>query len=130
MLTATLLAAGCSLPLNNFSLAERTGSIIPSLSRSTAVEAPHLVSFVGDAAWPSLKGALITALIDREDGERVTWKSNGDASGTVTPITTVMAGDGRRCRRLAITADLPGRADEMLSEACPVGASAWSVTPL
>ena len=87
-------------------------------------------SFVGNDAWPSLKTALITALVDREDGERVNWKGGGVQSGTVTPIATLMAGDGRRCRRIAITAQMQGRADEVLSEACPVGASGWSVTPL
>lgn len=125
-----LSIAACSMPMNRFSLSESTGSIIPSLSRSTTVEAPYLVSFVGNDAWPSLKTALITALVDREDGERVNWKGGGVQSGTVTPIATLMAGDGRRCRRIAITAQMQGRADEVLSEACPVGASGWSVTPL
>ena len=122
--------AACSMPMNRFSLSESTGSIIPSLSRSTAVEAPYLVSFVGNDAWPSLKAALITALIDREDGERVNWKGGHVQSGTVTPIATVTSGDGRRCRRVAITAQAKGSADEILSEACPVGANGWSVTPL
>lgn len=122
--------AACSMSLSSLSLSERTGSIIPSLSGSTTVEAPHLVSFVGNDAWPALKTALVTALIDREDGERVNWKGGHIVAGTVTPIATLTAGDGRRCRRVAITAQGSGRADEMLSEACPVGASGWSVTPL
>lgn len=95
--------AACSMPMSKFSFTETTGSIIPSLSRTTAVEAPYLVSFVGSDAWPSLKTALITALIDREDGERVNWKGGNVQSGTVTPIATTTAGDGRRCRRVAIT---------------------------
>lgn len=122
--------AACSMPMSKFSFTETTGSIIPSLSRTTAVEAPYLVSFVGSDAWPSLKTALITALIDREDGERVNWKGGNVQSGTVTPIATTTAGDGRRCRRVAITAQSRRGADEVLSEACPIGANGWSVTPL
>lgn len=125
-----LTLAACSMPLKRFSFGESTGSIIPSLSNSTAVEAPYLVSFVGNDAWPSLKAALVTALVDREDGERVNWKGGHIQSGTVTPIATVTSGDGRRCRRVAITAQSKGNADEMLSEACPIGANGWSVTPL
>ncbi|MFN0262711.1 hypothetical protein ACKTEK_02420 [Tepidamorphus sp. 3E244] len=125
-----IAVAACSLPMNRFSLSQSTGSIIPSASNSTAVEAPFLVSFVGNDAWPSLKAALITALIDREDGERVNWKGGNVSSGTVTPIGTLTAGDGRRCRRIAVTAKSGRGADEILSEACPIGTNGWSVTPL
>jgi hypothetical protein len=125
---AVPMLVACSMPSGN--LLDRTGSILPS-SGKTTLEAPHLVSFVGERAWPSLRSAMITALHGSEDGERVMWKSStAGLSGTVTPLTTVTSGDGRRCRRIAITAATQQNANEILSEACPVGTGSWQISPL
>ena len=127
-LTAGLLAA-CSMP--GSALVNRTAPLTTSSTSPSNIEAPHLVSFVGERAWPSLRSAMITALHGSEDGERVMWKSSmAGVTGTVTPISTVTDGDGRRCRRIAITAATQEDADEVLSEACPVGVRSWQISPL
>jgi hypothetical protein len=129
VMVVTPLLAACSMPGGN--VLNSTGSITPASSGAAQLEAPHLVSFVGERAWPSLRSAMITALHGSEDGERVMWKSStAGLSGTVTPLTTVTSGDGRRCRRIAITAATQQNANEILSEACPVGTGSWQISPL
>ncbi|MEM8878266.1 MAG: hypothetical protein AAGD23_10395 [Pseudomonadota bacterium] len=123
------LVAGCSLPGGN--LLNRSAPLTTSSTSPSNIEAPHLMSFVGERAWPSLRSAVITALHGSEDGERVMWKSSrAGVTGTVTPISTVTGGDGRRCRRISITAATEDDADEILSEACPVGIKGWRISPL
>lgn len=126
---ATGFVTACSMPGGG--LSNNAAPLTTASTNSSTIQAPHLESFVGERAWPSLRSAMITALHGSEDGERVMWKSSrAGVTGTVTPITTVTSGDGRRCRRIAITAATEDDADEVLSEACPVGVTGWQISPL
>ncbi len=109
-----------------------TGSI--ATADEPAIVAPALQSFVSQTSWPTLEAALVSAIVDGEDGVRVPWKNAATGEhGTVTPLTPqpdrADAGD-TACRTIAVTAAKASAADEMLGEACALAPRRWVFEPL